>query len=223
MIISHSRRFILVKSRKTASTSIERAIIPQLGRARRLHADLNSAAGWPAITTACGRSICLTAKWEALSRPRRPRQRVPLPLLLRSHAARPHPPHAAATQFAAYRKYAFDRNPWDFMVSYLFLPPPQGRRRAAGTSTASFMSIRSSPTGTSTPSMAGSLPTACSASRICGCALRDIATETGLNLSDLPRDKGSYRSGADYRSFYSASSRDVVAATLGQDHRPAAI
>ena len=30
MIISHSRRFILVKSRKTASTSLQRAIVPQL-------------------------------------------------------------------------------------------------------------------------------------------------------------------------------------------------
>jgi hypothetical protein len=45
MIISHSRRFIFVKCRKTASTSLEREIVPQLSPAGRLDADLLAPAG----------------------------------------------------------------------------------------------------------------------------------------------------------------------------------
>ena len=43
-----------------------------------------------------------------------------------------------------------------------------------------------------------------------------IAAETGLDFGALPRDKANYRKEGSYRSFYTASSRDLVASRFAQ-------
>jgi hypothetical protein len=208
MIISHARRFILVKSRKTASSSIERAIIPQLGET-----DVWTPMTIPPLPGRNYYSLWpvdyLTAKWEMFrdvvgrDGPLHYRfyfDHMPLARIRRS---------LPAAQFGSYRKYAFDRNPWDFMVSMYFF-----RRRKADVASWDFDRFLHE-----YPLIANwELYTEHGkviADRVfrfeeLTAAMREIAADTGLDLSVLPRDKGSYREGADYRSFYSASSRDVV-------------
>lgn len=209
MIISHSRRFILVKSRKTASTSLQRAIVPQL-EARDIWtpvsipplAGQNYYSAWPIDY--------LTAKWE----------------LFRDIAGRDSPLHyrfyfdhmplsrirdrLPAAQFAGYRKYAFDRNPWDFVVSFYFY-----RRRKGEVANWDFDRflheypfIQNRELYTENGAVL--------ADRVfrfeeLGKATAEIGADTGLRFDHLPEDKRSYRVESDYRSYYSASSRDLVA------------
>jgi hypothetical protein len=210
MIISHSRRFILVKSRKTASTSLERAIIPQLAA----H-DVCTPISIPPLAGQNYYSLwpvdLLTAKWEAFrdlvgrDSPFHYRfyfDHMPLARIRRT---------LPSTQFAGYRKYAFDRNPWDFMVSFYFF-----RRRKGDVATWDFDRFLHDypviPNWDLYTEDGRVIADRVFRFEDLADALRDMATETGLTLSDLPRDKDSYRSGRDYRSFYSASSRDLVAA-----------
>lgn len=209
MIISHSRRFILVKSRKTASTSIERAIIPQL----------DSGDVWTPITIppVAGNKYYslwpvdyLTAKVEWF------RDLVGRDSVLHHRFYTDHMPLARvrrslpAAQFAGYRKYAFDRNPWDFMVSLYFYT-----RRKAPVSNWDFERfLRDYPVvqNRALYSEDGKvivdrvfrfedLPK----------ALDAISAETGLSFASLPEDKRSYRGGTDYRSHYTPATRDLVA------------
>ena len=209
MIISHERRFILVKSRKTASTSIERAIIPQLGRndvwtpiSIPPVAGQNYYSRWPVDV--------LTAKWEMF------RDLVGRNSALHHRFYFDHMPLARirrtlpAGQFSAYRKYAFDRNPWDFLVSFYSYRKRKGevanwdfdrflhefpivQNRALYTENGAVIADR-----------------VFRFEELSG-ALQAIAVETGLGFDALPEDKRSYRAGSEYRSFYSASSRDLVA------------
>jgi hypothetical protein len=208
MIISHERRFILVKSRKTASTSIERAIIPQLGRndvwtpiSIPPVAGQNYYSRWPVDV--------LTAKWEMF------RDLVGRDSALHHRFYFDHMPLARirrtlpAGQFSAYRKYAFDRNPWDFLVSFYSYRKRKGevanwdfdrflhefpivQNRALYTENGAVIADR-----------------VFRFEELSG-ALQAIAAETGLGFDALPEDKRSYRAGSEYRSFYSASSRDLV-------------
>ena len=209
MIISHSRRFILVKSRKTASTSIERAMIPQLGPHDVITpisippvAGRNYYSLWPVDY--------LTAKLEffrdLVGRDSAFHHRFYFDHMPLSRIRRRLP----ASQYNAYRKYAFDRNPWDFIVSYYHF-----RRRRGEVAQWDFdRFLHEYPI---IPNW--DLYTAQNrviADRVfrfedLDSALQEIAIDTGLSLSDIPRDKARFRSGSDYRSFYSASSRDVVA------------
>ena len=43
-----------------------------------------------------------------------------------------------------------------------------------------------------------------------------LFSETGLDFGALPRDKANYRKEGSYRSFYTASSRDLVASRFAQ-------
>lgn len=209
MIISHSRRFILVKSRKTASTSIERAIIPQL-EDRDVWTPIS-------IPPVAGRNYysawpidLMTAKLEWF------RDLVGRDSALHHRFFFDHMPLARvrpllpAAQFASYRKYAFDRNPWDFLVSLYhfsrrktpvadwdfdrFLNDfPVVQNRALYIENGAVIADRVF----RFEELAG--------------ALSEISAETGLSFASLPEDKRSYRGGTDYRSYYSASSRDLVA------------
>ncbi|MEI7597804.1 MAG: hypothetical protein WCJ41_00645 [Aestuariivirga sp.] len=209
MIISHSRRFILVKSRKTASTSIERAIIPQL--------DGNDIWTPISIPPVAGRNYysawpidLMTAKLEWF------RDLVGRDSVLHRRFFFDHMPLARArpmlpaAQFGSYRKYAFDRNPWDFLVSLYFFsrrkPPVAGWDFDRFLHEYPVVQNRSLYTEDDVviadrvfrfEELAG--------------ALGEISAETGLSFASLPEDKRSYRGGTDYRSHYSASSRDLVA------------
>ena len=209
MIISHERRFILVKSRKTASTSIERAIIPQLGGndvwtpiSIPPVAGQNYYSRWPVDM--------LTAKWEMF------RDLVGRDSALHHRFYFDHMPLARirqtlpAGQFSAYRKYAFDRNPWDFLVSFYSYRKRKGE--VANWDFDRFLHEFPIVQNRALYTENGAVL----ADRVFrfeerSAALRAIAAETGLGFDALPEDKRSYRGGSEYRSFYSASSRDLVA------------
>lgn len=209
MIISHERRFILVKSRKTASTSIERAIIPQLGGQ-----DVWTPISIPPVPGQNYYSLWavdwLTAKWsvfrdiagrDSAFHRRFYFDHMPLAKIRRT---------LPAAQFTAYRKFAIDRNPWDFLVSFYFF-----RRRKGEVANWDFDRflheypiIQNRALYTEDDEVIADrvfrfeeLPA----------ALAEIAEATGLTFADLPDDKRDYRGGRDYRSFYSTSSRDLVA------------
>ena len=209
MIIYHERRFILVKSRKTASTSIERAIIPQLGGndvwtpiSIPPVAGQNYYSRWPVDM--------LTAKWEMF------RDLVGRDSALHHRFYFDHMPLARirqtlpAGQFSAYRKYAFDRNPWDFLVSFYSYRKRKGE--VANWDFDRFLHEFPIVQNRALYTENGAVI----ADRVfrfeeLSAALRAIAAETGLGFDALPEDKRSYRAGSEYRSFYSASSRDLVA------------
>ncbi len=209
MIISHSRHFILVKTRKTASTSIERAIVPQLGPA-----DVWTPMSLPKVAGQNYYSLwpvdLLTAKWElfrdVVGRDSRFHRRfffdhMPLARI------RQLLPEA---QFKGYRKYAFDRNPWDFLVSYYSFV----RRKKAIAEWDFDRFLHEYPVIANWDLYTEN--DAVIADKVFRFeelrpSLQQIADENGLRIATLPEDKRSYRSEADYRAFYSASSRDLVA------------
>ena len=210
MIISHSKRFILVKSRKTASTSIERAIIPQLGRediwtpiSLPQLAGQNYYSYWPADL--------LTAKWHRF------RDWIGKDSLLQYRYYYDHMPirrikrTLSAARWLEYRKYAFDRNPWDVLVSYYFY-----RRRKGEVASWDFdRFLHEMPIEQNwclyTENDCILVDKVFRFEELTS-ALQDIEAETGLVLGALPDDKRGYRAENDYRSFYSPSSRDFVAA-----------
>lgn len=209
MIISHSRRFILVKSRKTASTSVERAIIPQLGAQ-----DIWTPISIPPVAGQNYYSLWpvdwLTAKWSVF------RDVMGRDSMLHHRFYFDHMPLARirrtlpAATFTAYRKYAFDRNPWDYLVSLYFY-----RRRKPPVSDWDFdRFLNEYP-------VIPNHDLYCEGGKVLadrvfrfeelGEGLRVIAGETGLSFAELPDDKRGYRGDREYRSFYSAASRDLVA------------
>lgn len=209
MIISHSRHFILVKSRKTASTSVERAIIPQLAPG-----DVWTPISIPPMD---GRNYYsrwpvdwLTAKWSVF------RDLAGRDSVFHHRFYFDHMPlasirsHMPAAEFAAYRKYAFDRNPWDFLVSFYFFcrrKPP-----VSDWDFDRFLNEYPVVPNKDLYSERGQVL----ADRVfrfeeLGDGLRTIAAETGLGFEALPDDKRGYRGDHKYRSFYSATSRDMVA------------
>lgn len=209
MIISHSRRFILVKARKTASTSIERAAIPQLASS-----DVWTPISIPPIPGNNYYSLwpvdLLTAKWQVF------RDIVGRDSAWHHRLYFDHMPLARIRRtlepasFAAYRKYVFDRNPWDFLVSFYHF-----RRRKGEVASWDFERflheypvIQNRELYTENGAVI--------ADRVfrfeeLGEGLKVIAAETGISFDDLPSDKAGYRGGTDYRSYYTAATRDLVA------------
>lgn len=209
MIISHSRRFIMVKARKAASTSIERAIIPQLS-----DNDVWTPISIPPIPGRNYYSLwpvdLLTAKWSVFrdlagrDSPFHHRfyfDHMPLAKIRRT---------LAPDTFTAYRKYAFDRNPWDFLVSFYFF-----RRRKGEVANWDFDRFLHEypviPNWDLYTEDGRVIADRVFRFEELDDGLRTIAGETGLAFDALPRDKASYREQGGYRSFYTASSRDLVA------------
>lgn len=214
MIISHSRRFILVKARKTASTSIERAIIPQL--------DANDVWTPISIPPIAGRNYyslwpvdLLTAKWSVF------RDLAGRDSAFHHRFYFDHMPMAKirrtlpAETVSGYRKYAFDRNPWDFLVSFYFYRKRKGvvvdwdfdrflneypviQNRTLYTEDGKVIVDRVFRFEELAESLAA------------------IAQETGLSFAALPSDKAGFRSGRDYRSYYTPASRDLVASRYAE-------
>jgi hypothetical protein len=210
MIISHSRKFILVKSRKTASTSLERAIIPHLTPedvwtpiSLPVREGQNYYSAWPMdwLTARSSRFRDWAGKDHWLHY-RYYYDHMPISRIRRTLPQR---------SFESYRKYAFDRNPWDFVVSLYFYRRRKGI--AANWDFDRFLHegriIQNWDLYTENGAVA--------VDRVFRFeeleqAVRDIAGETGLDIGPLPDDKRSYREDSGYRSFYTQSSRDLVAA-----------
>ncbi len=106
MLISHAHRFVFVKPRKTAGTSVELALSPFLAAG-----DIATpiAAKEEALRrTVPGVTVARVRGWAGL-RPRRLRDHAPLALAL-----------ALYPELAGYRVVTMCRNPWDRAVSQFF-------------------------------------------------------------------------------------------------------
>lgn len=209
MIISHSKQFILVKSRKTASTSVQQAIVKSLGRGDIWTPTTipplpgqNYYSFWPVdYLTANSKTFRRWVGRESALHYRYYYDHIPLSKVKT---------WLSATTFQGYRKYAFDRNPWDYVVSYYSY-----RRRKGEVEKWDFDRFLYE-----YPIIQNwSLYTendAVIANRVfryeeIDAALKTISDESGLLISDVPRYKQNYRNNSDYRSYYSQSSRDFVA------------
>ena len=214
MIISHSRRFILVKARKTASTSVERAIIPQLAAG-----DVWTPISIPSIAGRNYYSLwpvdLLTAKWSVF------RDLVGRDSAWHHRFYFDHMPLSkirytlAPDTFTSYRKYVFDRNPWDYLVSFYFFRRRKGE--VANWDFDRFLHEYPVIQNRELYTEKGEVI----ADRVfrfeeLAEGLKSIAAETGLSFDALPSDKAGFRDGKDYRSFYTPASRDLVASRFAQ-------
>lgn len=209
MIISHSRKFILVKSRKTASTSLEAAIIPQLAAqdvwtpiSLPVMAGRNYYSLWPADV--------LTAKWnwfrDRFGKDNRFHHRYFYDHIAMSRIQRMLP----AAQVESYTKFCFDRNPWDYCVSSYFYMRRKGR--ASKLDFDRYLHefpIR--PNWKLYTDGQKLLVDKVFRFEELSSAAAEIEAMTGLTLGELPALKRSYRPAEDYRSYYNQSTRDLVA------------
>lgn len=208
MIISHSRRFIFVKCRKTASTSLERAIVPQLSpqdvwtpiSSPRRDGNNHSSA-WP-VDWLSARSKRFS---DYIGRNSRLHWRFYHDHIAAARIAELLP----GAEYQAYHKFCFDRNPWDFVVSLYH------QRTAKGRFTGDFdRFLHEFPIE---PNWAlYTIDDELVVDRVyryeeIDSATADIGARLDLKLHMLQRDKEHYRADKDYRSFYSQSSRDQVA------------
>lgn len=208
MIISHSRRFIFVKCRKTASTSLERAMVPQLApediwtpiSSPRRDGN-NHYSAWPVDWLAA------RSKWfsDHIGRNSRLHWRFYHDHIAAARIAGLLP----GDRFRTYHKFCFDRNPWDFVVSLFHQRTAKGRFHGDFDRFLNEFPIE--------PNWAlytlDDRPVVDVVYRYedLGAALTDIATRLQLDMPVLQRDKDRYRAEKDYRPFYSQSSRDHVA------------
>jgi hypothetical protein len=208
MILSHAHRFILVKTRKTASTSLERALIPHLGPK-----DVWTPLTLPEVEGQNYYSLwppdLLTAKWF------RARELLGREHWLHFRYAHDHMPihkirrWLPAASFSSYRKFAFDRNPWDFAVSLWFY-----LRRKSRFSMEFDQYLHEYPIIPNwdlyTEDGKVTVDHVFRFEEL-GAGVRQIEADTGLAIGTLPDDKRGYRENREYRSFYTPSSRDLVA------------
>ena len=117
MLISHEHRFIYIKTRKTAGTSLEIGVSPHLGEddvVTGLNAEEEavraSLGGRSAQHTHVPMATWRNRDWIKAAMGRRPRYSQHTPAFV---ARRYLPPE----QWAGYFGFAVDRNPWDLSVS----------------------------------------------------------------------------------------------------------
>jgi hypothetical protein len=208
VIVSHSRHFIFVKCRKTASTSLEREIVPQLSPedvwtpiSSPKRDGNNHHSAWPVdwlsarnkrFSDFIGRNSPL--HWR----------------FFHDHIAAARISNMIpGQQFQAYYKFCFDRNPWDFVVSLFHQKSAKGRFR--GEFDRFLYEFPIEPNW-----MLYTIDDVPVVDRVyryeeIDNAIVDIGARLGLNLDMRRRDKENFRASKDYRPFYSQSSRDHVA------------
>lgn len=209
MILSHSHRFIFVKTRKTASTSLERALVPHLGPK-----DVWTPITLPEVKGQNYYSLwppdLLSAKWhlarETLGREHRLHYRYAYDHMPIGQVKRWLP----VQSFSEYWKFAFDRNPWDFAVSFWFYL--RRKARFANLEFDAFLQDYPFPMNWDLYTEGGEL----AVDRVfrfedLKAAVKQIEEKTGISIGPLPDDKSGYRDGQDYRNFYTPATRDLVA------------
>ena len=208
MIISHSRRFIFVKCRKTASTSLEREIVPQL-RPQDIWTPISSPkrdghnhfSAWP-VDWLSARSKRFS---DYIGRNSRLHWRFYHDHIAAAHIARLLPPE----QFRAYHKFCFDRNPWDFVVSLYH--QRAAKKRFTGDFDRFLHEFPIEPNWALYTSDDELVVDRVYRYEDMDAAAADIGARLDLKLSMVQRDKQHYRADKEYRSFYSQASRDLVA------------
>ena len=208
MIISHSRRFIFVKCRKTASTSLEREIVPQLCQQdiwtpiSSPKRDGNNHFRASPVDWLSARSKRFS---DYIGRNSRLHWRFYHDHIAAAHIARLLPPD----QFRAYHKFCFDRNPWDFVVSLYH--QRTAKKRFTGDFDRFLHEFPIEPNWALYTIDDELVVDLVYRYEDMDAAAAEIGTRLGLKLHMLQRDKQHYRSDKEYRSFYSQSSRDLVA------------
>ena len=208
MIVSHSRQFIFVKCRKTASTSLERELVPQLSQqdvwtpiSSPKRDGNNHYSAWPVDW------LSARNKWfsDFIGRNSPLHWRFFHDHIAAARIANLIP----AEQFKAYFKFCFDRNPWDFVVSLFHQKTAKGRFH--GDFDRFLHEFPIEPNW-----MLYTIDDEPVVDRVyryeeLDLAVADISCRLGLDLNMRQRDKEQFRAGKDYRPFYSQSSRDHVA------------
>lgn len=208
MIISHSRRFIFVKSRKTASTSLERELVPQLGPqdiwtpiSSPTRDGNNHYSAWP-VDWLSARSKRFS---DYIGRNSRLHWRFYHDHIAVARIARLLP----GEYYHAYHKFCFDRNPWDFVVSLYH------QRRAQGKFVSDFdrflYEFPIEPNWNLYTIDDDVVVDRVYRYEELASSIAEISGRLGLKLRMVERDNADFRTDSDYRSFYSQSSRDHVA------------
>ena len=209
MIVSHSRKFIFVKCRKTASTSVERS----------LHPSLDAEDIWTPLSNPAtdGNNYYTVRPLNTLaSGSRLLRRFLSKGRLLKAAAFADHTGIAeiekalGADLVRTYFKFCFDRNPWDFAVSLYFHHRHKGRLQRVDFEEFLF----------TYPILLNS-SLYCTDRKVAVDAvfryeeLEQSLAELGRRLTlksvVLPGDKTQRRPPGDYRQYYSQASRDEVA------------
>lgn len=208
MIISHSRRFIFVKCRKTASTSLEREIVPQLSShdvwtpiSSPRREGNNHYSAWP-VDWLSARSKGFS---DYIGRNSRLHWRFYHDHIAAARIARLLP----REQYQAYHKFCFDRNPWDFVVSLYHQRAAKGKFK--GEFDRFLYEFPIEPNWRLYTIDDEPVVDRVYRYEDMDLAIADIGTRLDLQLNMLRRDKQHYRADKDYRPFYSQSSRDHVA------------
>lgn len=201
MIVSHRHRFIFLKTRKTAGTSVEIALSRVCGPD-------------DVITPLPGRDERIRV--ESGGRPPQNYESPPLPLKLHQHIRAARVEEAVGPEvWGSYFRFAVERNPWDAVVSLYFWVTRHGDERE---SFENFLEGRH-------PAQLArrnylvthlrKLPAVHRLLRYENLAddVADVWNTLGLPGSpDLPRAKGGVRpASADYRSYYTEESAALVA------------
>lgn len=208
MIVSHSRQFIFVKCRKTASTSLEREIVPQL-TCRDIWTPISSPkrqghnhhSAWPIDW------LSAKSQWfsDLIGRDSPLHWRFFHDHIAAAHIARLLPRDI----YRSYYKFCFDRNPWDFAVSLFHQKTTKRRFRHDFDRFLHEFPIQ--PNWQLYTENDQIIVDRVFRYEEINSAVAEIATRLSLKLNLRAEDKGSYRKNKDYRSFYSQSSRDYVA------------
>ena len=190
VIVSHRWKFIFVKTRKTAGSSIERFLLPHLGPD-----DVVRGIARPQR----GRAVQPAARADLAPRPGErppdPRAVGPRRALLPAHAGLAAAQPRRAGRLGRVHDVLLRAEPVG-QARVLLLLAQQGPRRTGRRSTSGCARRRTCGRGTSTPSTTGSRSTWWAATRRCEDDLAAVLDRIGLDVPiDLPHEKSGFRPG----------------------------
>jgi hypothetical protein len=209
MIVSHRHRFIFVKTRKTASTSIEAFIRPNLSSCDIWTPLSNPEVPgnryyslWP-FDIAAARSAFVRRKLGKSS-PfyfRYLHDHANLGDLYKGYGSR---------RFSQYFKFCFDRNPWDFAVS---LYHHTAKKRGGGKyDFDEFIYTYPIPRNWDQYTIRGEVAVdVVFRYEDLDRQIANVVKKFSLFAGELPRHKSGWRPTTDYRQYYSARTRDQIA------------